>query len=1037
MRNGLCIVASPFAKRFALSALSLRAASLPSISPLLAARLSGNWVSALLYRRCIASVVDDFFALSAGLEKPGAEKVVPLKRKCAEELVLLSVLCPLMFANVAADFPEELYVSDASIQKGAVVSGAVSRDSLRALWQSTEKRGHYTVLEDPLRARLKHLVDELELPEELPAWEGGVNEKPFKPPLLIFDFVEVCGGAGVVSKQAANLGLVVAPVLDLSDSAHYDLRNLRFLEWVCHMIATGRFRSFLIEPPCTSFSAAAHPSVRSYKQPLGYDRKEKKTLHGNILSFRSFVMLKVGHRHKRPCGLEQPFLSKMAWLTFWQTMLALGFSEHFIASCMFGSIHKKQFRFLLFLIDDLTVLCEGGHQHVKIEGKWTKGSATYVEGLALHVAKGFQRALRRDLARGSEEPEIFGFESVLANEIMQSTAWRLEKVWSWKRKSHINVLESFSSVSALGTASQRNPDSRLCLGVDSQVSKGALSKGRSSAKSLQPQTKRACAIQLAFGTFPVWFFSPTRLNTADAPTRDRPLPSPTQNNFLALFSPEELADLHFVGLRRFAANWIRLVILIQVVQPASAWPHACEIRPAHALFGTSLGFWIFSSVGLVLALICGFWIFNVLWIFSSFASAIFTPLRSLGSIALGSAPRLGGFRHVVLALLVCHAVAMEPSNAAERARASLRSHVFLPADRVVKKETRARRLQLLSEFRTWLWKQHRVSLRSLLNQKVLDAEKISHWLVVYGREMYAAGKSYGRFSETINSLAMTKPLLKKQLTPAWDLCFSWLADEPHQHHPALPASILLAMLTTALCWGWPFEAAVIALAWAGVCRIGEVLQAKRDDLILPQDAAPGNLFVLLRIADPKTRGRSARHQSARVDQEDIVRLLIAVYGKCSAADMLWPLSASTLRSRFTNLLKALELPTSSSGKARCFDLASLRPGGATYILNMTESTELVRRRGRWLSQKVCDIYLQEVQVATYLHRLAPSQREKIQTLASIFPAVLQKAIHFLDTGIPPAAWYLLMKVQRTDTGTERAGGSGQWKAERPDFPRTE
>ena len=161
-------------------------------------------------------------------------------------------------------------------------------------------------------------------------------------------------------------------------------------------------------------------------------------------------------------------------------------------------------------------------------------------------------------------------------------------------------------------------------------------------------------------------------------------------------------------------------------------------------------------------------------------------------------------------------------------------------------------------------------------------------------------------------------------------------------------------------WGWPFEAAVLALAWAGVCRIGEVLQASRDDLILPQDAPPGNSFVLLRIADPKARGRSARRQSARVDEEDIVGLLIAVYGKFGSADMLRPLCASTLRSRFSNLLKALDLPV------RCFDLSSLHPGGATYILNMTESTELVRRRGRWPSQRVCDICLQEVQVATYL-----------------------------------------------------------------------
>eukprot|EP00435_Cladocopium_sp_Y103_P044820 s2497_g12.t1 len=649
-RNGYCVVSAPFAKRFALSALSLRAATLPSISPLLAARLSGNWVSALLYRRCIAAVVDQFFALSAGLEKPDAERVVPLTRRCAEELTLLAALAPLMSANVAAEFQSEVYVSDASIQKGAVVSGHVSAEVSRALWQSSEKKGHYTLLERPVRGRLKELVEELELPEDVPTPEAVIAEGPYKAPLLEFDFVEICGGAGVLSKQAAMIGLVVAPVLDLSESPHYDLRGLRFLEWICYMVSSGRFRSFLIEPPCTSFSAAAHPAVRSYDQPLGFDRCEKKTLHGNTLSFRSFTILKL-----------------------------------------------------------------------------------------------------------------------------------------------------------------------------------------------------------------------------------------------------------------------------------------------------------------------------------------------------------------------------------ERQRAALRQRTFLPADRVIRKETRTRRIQLLNHFRTWLWKNQGVSLRALLGEKFLDAERISHWLVVYGREMYAAGKSYGRFSETINSIAMTRPLLKKQLTPAWDLCFSWLADEPHQHHPALPASILLAMLTICLMWGWPYEASVLALTWAGVCRIGEVLQATRDDLILPQDSAPGTFFVLLRIGEPKTRGRAARHQSARVDQEDIIRLLIAVYGKCDSTDKLWPLSAATLRGRFTTLLKALDLPTDSAGGARCFDLSSLRPGGATYILNMTENTELVRRRGRWLSQRVCDVYLQEVQVATYLHRLTGAQRGKILQLARGFSNVLNIAIRFLNTGIPPKAWYPLMKTQR-DQGELCPGG---------------
>lgn len=136
--------------------------------------------------------------------------------------------------------------------------------------------------------------------------------------------MEVYGGAGVVSRHMSELGFCVAPVLDLSNSHHYDMSDLRLLEWSIHMIEEGRFRAFLVEPPCTSFSAAAHPSVRPYKEPLCYDRTEKKTLHGNLHAFRAFTLLRVGRRKRWPCGLEQPRLSKMAWLTFWQTLLALG-----------------------------------------------------------------------------------------------------------------------------------------------------------------------------------------------------------------------------------------------------------------------------------------------------------------------------------------------------------------------------------------------------------------------------------------------------------------------------------------------------------------------------------------------------------------------------------------------------------------------------------------------------------------------------------------------------------------------------------------
>ena len=106
----------------------------------------------------------------------------------------------------------------------------------------------------------------------------------------------------------------MGPVLDISMSAHYDLRSLDLLRWLIYMLENERIRSMLIEPPCTTFSPAAHPACRSYEVPLGWDRTNPKVLLGNVLAFRSLTLIYVCHRLGRPAGLEQSRLSKMAWV---------------------------------------------------------------------------------------------------------------------------------------------------------------------------------------------------------------------------------------------------------------------------------------------------------------------------------------------------------------------------------------------------------------------------------------------------------------------------------------------------------------------------------------------------------------------------------------------------------------------------------------------------------------------------------------------------------------------------------------------------
>ena len=183
--------------------------------------------------------------------------------------------------------------------------------------------------------------------------------------------------------------------------------------------------------------------------------------------------------------------------------------------------------------------------------------------------------------------------------------------------------------------------------------------------------------------------------------------------------------------------------------------------------------------------------------------------------------------------------------------------------------------------------------------------------------------------------------------------------------------------------------------------------AKRSDLVLPCDTAPGFQTILVKIRNPKTRGRSAKHQSARIDPSDLVRLISAVYKDFDAEQVLWPYSPSTLRKRFAALMKVLELDVARSSDQAPFDLGSLRPGGATDLLFETEDSELVRRRGRWLSARVMEIYLQEVLSSTYVSQLPRRVQLRIEQLANVFPEVLEQAI--------------LFSVVSTFSGTEHIG----------------
>ena len=380
---GIISVAAPLAKRVALSALSLRAAKLPCISRGLASRIAGNWISVMMFRRCLTCLIQDLFKF-ANRSSADVDEVVHLDRKTAQELTLCAVLSLVAQTDATAPYDEEVYAIDASLAKGAYTVKHVGLAVSRLLWLCGDKKGSYTSLDLPARAQLRAVGCDLDQ-DPVPEW----IEKPSRAPDLHFDAVEICGGSGVLTSALSLRGLVCSAPIDLSRSSQFDVCDVRLLEWVLFMLSEHRLHAVLCEPPCTTFSAAQHPSSRSYQCPLGFDRKDVKTLLGNTLAFRCLTMLWFAHRIAAVGLLEQPRLSKMAWLSVWKFLVDQGLTEAIVASCNFGSPHKKEFKFLMTGIDASAVerRCPGGHKHLKVEGKYTKASAIYTPELCTHLAE--------------------------------------------------------------------------------------------------------------------------------------------------------------------------------------------------------------------------------------------------------------------------------------------------------------------------------------------------------------------------------------------------------------------------------------------------------------------------------------------------------------------------------------------------------------------------------------------------------------------------------------------------------------------------
>lgn len=431
----VCTVGSPPEKRFGLSTLSLHVAQLTHTSDSLHLCLLGGWTSVLVYRRSLMGILQESFRLvNANEINPQRPVLVPLARKVAEELTLLAVLAPLSCSELHAEYMDEVFCSDASMTHGAFCRARISSEVSQMLWRCSRTKGAYTRLQTPAEC----LLDRLGIREPQVLGEESSALQPQRPLALRFDFIEVFAGSGRVTSAMAELGYVCCCPIDLSRSSELNVAWVHVASWLLFMVAEKRAKSFIVEPPCTTFSIMRRPALRNQEFPFGFDVCDEQTNDGNVLAHRGFQLMWTGLEEEVTGILETPYTSKMRHLPSWKNIEKHPCSDTCRTdSCAYGSMHLKSFRFLGVHADlqPLHGRCSGDHSHVPVQGKYTLGSAVYTPMLAAALAKvlahGVER-LRRKFEK-LDSLDVSGLESQYVNDVAVTSKWRVWKVWRHRK----------------------------------------------------------------------------------------------------------------------------------------------------------------------------------------------------------------------------------------------------------------------------------------------------------------------------------------------------------------------------------------------------------------------------------------------------------------------------------------------------------------------------------------------------------------------------------------------------------------------------
>ena len=323
-----------------------------------------------------------------------------------------------------------------------------------------------------------------------------------------------------------------------------------------------------------------------------------------------------------------------------------------------------------------------------------------------------------------------------------------------------------------------------------------------------------------------------------------------------------------------------------------------------------------------------------------------------------------------------------PGKSTAAQRAAARAGVQLGSVELVGAKTAKLETKLWEGFLSWVREDCDDECAQLLT---CSSATVAPLLQLYGDFLFKQGATLSDFRHLVAFALRKFPDFKVHAKVCWDFITRWELLEPLVHRLPLPWAACRAMASLALGWKWVRFALVLLIAFRGILRVGEVLKARRADLVLPSDLLSEKLDrMYLRIKDPKSKRRGGgKEQHTTIVDLDLVSACDRVFSKFDADTLLFPYSPHTFRRRWDDILKALGIQNDLGLTPGC-----IRGGAAVHAYQTGVPVQDLMWQMRIQHMATLHHYLQEMAAEAVLGKLSETTRRTVRVAASMLTPLL-------------------------------------------------